>query len=77
MAAIFLDLDGTLTDPKPGITGAVRYALTQVGLVAPSADQLEWVIGPSLLDSFRKLGTPDPAHALAIYRARYSELRAV
>jgi phosphoglycolate phosphatase-like HAD superfamily hydrolase len=29
MTAIFIDLDGTLTDPKPGITRSIRYALRQ------------------------------------------------
>jgi len=26
MTAIFIDLDGTLTDPKPGITRSIQYA---------------------------------------------------
>lgn len=73
VALIFLDLDGTLTDPKPGITGAVIHALTQLGMQAPSADDLEWVIGPPLLDSFALLGAPDPQEALEIYRAEYSQ----
>ncbi len=72
VAPVFLDLDGTLTDPKPGITGAVIAALTRLDLPAPSADELEWVIGPALLDSFRKLGAPDPDAALAIYREVYA-----
>jgi len=72
MAAIFLDLDGTLVDPKPGITGSVQHALGELGLAVPTADDLEWVIGPPLLDSFRRLGAADPNHALALYRARYS-----
>ena len=31
MDAIFFDLDGTLTDPKPGITRSIRYALQRLG----------------------------------------------
>jgi phosphoglycolate phosphatase len=73
MAAIFLDLDGTLTDPKPGITGAVRHALRALGLPVPDADALEWVIGPPLLDSFARLGASDPHAALAIYREHYMD----
>lgn len=72
MGAVFLDLDGTLTDPKPGITGAVIHALSELGLPTPHADALEWVIGPSLLDSFVKLGAPDPDQALALYRQNYT-----
>ena len=68
---VFLDLDGTLTDPKPGITGGAIYALTQLGLHAPHADDLEWIIGPPLLESFAKLGAPDPQAALDLYRVEY------
>ena len=73
MGAVFLDLDGTLTDPKPGITGSVQHALRCLDMPVPEADDLEWVIGPALLDSFARLGAPDPAAALEIYRARYTE----
>lgn len=73
MPAVFWDLDGTLTDPKPGITGSVIKTLTDLGLPAPLADDLEWVIGPSLLWSFEQLGTPDPQVALEIYRTHYTE----
>jgi phosphoglycolate phosphatase len=72
MAAIFLDLDGTLTDPKPGITGAVRHALLTLGLPAPHPDDLTWTIGPPLIDSFRRLGAPEPEAALELYRAHYN-----
>jgi len=70
---IFLDLDGTLTDPAPGILGAVVHALTGLGLPVPPERDLTWVIGPPLLDSFATLGAPDPHQALEIYRARYGE----
>lgn len=75
MAAVFLDLDGTMTDPKPGITAAVQYALERVGMAVPPADDLTWVIGPPLLDSFAELGAPDPQEALDHYRAQYDEGR--
>ena len=52
---LFLDLDGTLTDPKPGITRCVQFALEQLGEPAPPADELTWCIGPPLQDSFAKL----------------------
>lgn len=72
MTAIFLDLDGTLLDPKLGITAAGRQALISLGLHAPEPDDLTWTIGPPLLDSFRRLGAPDPGAALALYRAHYN-----
>jgi phosphoglycolate phosphatase len=74
MADVFLDLDGTLTDPKPGITGSVIHALTVLGLPAPHPDDLTWVIGPPLIDSFATLGAPDPALALQHYRARFADI---
>ena len=30
MSTVFFDLDGTLTDPKIGITRSVRYALNEL-----------------------------------------------
>lgn len=71
MGHVFLDLDGTLVDPKPGITASARHALEQVGMTAPPADELTWMIGPALIDSFARLGAPDPQAALAHYRERY------
>lgn len=71
---VFLDLDGTLTDPKPGITRSVIYALEQLGLSAPAEDELTWVIGPPLIESFARLGVADPEAALALYRDRYGTI---
>lgn len=51
---ILFDLDGTLTDPKPGITGCVQYALHKMGIEEPDADKLTPFIGPPLLDSFHE-----------------------
>lgn len=73
MADIFLDLDGTLTDPKEGITGSFIHALQQMGRDAPAPDDLEWIIGPPQADSFRAIGFEDKdiETAIAHYRARY------
>ena len=49
---ILFDLDGTLTDPKPGITGCVQYALHEMGIEEPDLDKLEVFIGPPLAESF-------------------------
>jgi phosphoglycolate phosphatase len=41
MDAIYFDLDGTLTDPKIGITRSIQYALDKLGHPAiPSKDEL-------------------------------------
>ena len=76
MRTIYFDLDGTLTDPKIGITRSIRYALTELGLEAPSEDELTWCIGPPLLASLKRLvGTDELADlALSLYRKRFSEI---
>lgn len=49
---IFFDLDGTLTDPREGITKGARYALARMGIDEPDLAKLEPFIGPPLLESF-------------------------
>ncbi|HXZ84375.1 MAG TPA: HAD family hydrolase [Myxococcota bacterium] len=71
MRALLFDLDGTLTDPKPGITRAIQYALRKGGHPVPAVDALEPFIGPPLEQSFRELLCLSPAaarQALADYR---------
>jgi phosphoglycolate phosphatase len=70
---ILFDLDGTLTDPKPGITAGIRYATAQIGqTLEPDAD-LDWCIGPPLKISLtRLLGGPERVpQVLDLYRERY------
>ncbi len=75
---ILFDLDGTLTDPKIGITRSIQYALEKLKKPVPSCDNLTWCIGPPLLDSLHRLvGGEDLSlarEALALYRERFSEL---
>jgi phosphoglycolate phosphatase len=70
---ILVDLDGTLTDPAAGIIGAVRHAVAAAGIEPPPAEELRWVIGPPLRQSFpRILGDAcDVEGAVAAYRAHY------
>ena len=74
---ILFDLDGTLTDPKVGITRCIQFALEHFDAPVPSADQLTWCIGPPLKDSFsRLLQTVDDIildRALSLYRQRFSK----
>ncbi len=71
--AIFFDLDGTLTDPKVGITGCIQHALDQMGETVPSKDELTWCIGPPLTESFSELVSPErAAEGVALYRQRFS-----
>ena len=72
------DLDGTLTDPKVGITLSVQYALNRLDYPPCEADDLDWIIGPPLKESFRTLlQTTDENvlnRAITIYRERYQDI---
>jgi phosphoglycolate phosphatase len=76
MTAIFFDLDGTLTDPKPGITRSIQYALGKLDRAIPPEHELTWCIGPPLRASLKKLlGTDDLADkALSLYRERFADI---
>lgn len=76
MNTIFFDLDGTLTDPKPGITGSIQYALQNLDLPVPSQDELTWCIGPPLRASFVTLlgGENLADRAVALYRERFADV---
>ena len=73
---IFFDLDGTLTDPKPGITGSIQYALQKLDRPVPSQDELAWCIGPPLRASFVALlgGEEHADQGVAFYRERFGDV---
>jgi phosphoglycolate phosphatase len=71
--AVFFDLDGTLTDPKTGITRSIRHALERLNVPAPAEEELTWCIGPPLRPSLARLaGEAAADRALAHYRERFS-----
>jgi len=74
--ALLFDLDGTLTDPKPGIVGSLRFALDQLGVSCPGDDVLATFIGPPLRGTFAMLlDTPEAfriEEAMSLYRQRFS-----
>lgn len=73
---ILFDLDGTLTDPKEGITKCVAYGLRHFGIQVDDLDVLERFIGPPLTDSFSEYyGLDEEQTRVAIekYRDRFNE----
>ena len=73
---ILFDLDGTLTDPKLGITTCVQYALQSFGIQEADLDKLEPFIGPPLKDSFMEFYGMEEEQALAAvekYRERFRD----
>lgn len=74
---ILFDLDGTLTDPKIGITLSVQYALKCMGIHEEDADTLTPFIGPPLLESFMEfyqMSHEDAILAISYYRERFSRI---
>ena len=74
---ILFDLDGTLTDPKDGITNCVKYALKSFGITEKDENKLLKFIGPPLYDSFRNLygfSEKDANFAVEKYRERFSDI---
>ncbi len=74
---LLFDLDGTLTDPKLGITTCVQYALKAFGIEELDLDKLEPFIGPPLKDSFMQFYHMPEEQALAAvekYRERFKEI---
>ncbi len=53
-SVVLFDLDGTLSDPKVGITKSVQYALQKIGIVEENLNKLETFIGPPLQVHFEK-----------------------
>ena len=73
---ILFDLDGTLTDPKEGITRCVSYALEHFG-IKRDPDSLTCFIGPPLKEQFMKyaaLSERDAVRAVEIYRERFAPI---
>lgn len=69
------DLDGTLTDPKEGITKSVAYALGKFDIGVKHLDDLKVFIGPPLQDSFMKYYSMDEEQAqqaIQYYREYFS-----
>ena len=52
---ILFDLDGTLTDSRPGISNSLQYALRQMKIDGYSEEIMDRFIGPPLQDGFRNL----------------------
>ncbi|MDF2796880.1 MAG: hydrolase [Pseudomonas orientalis] len=71
---ILFDLDGTLTDPRLGITRSIQFALARLGIDEPDITRLEHFIGPPLLQAFMQFYDMDEARAWEAvnhYRERF------
>jgi phosphoglycolate phosphatase len=74
---ILFDLDGTLSDPKIGITKSVQFALDRMGITINNLDELDIFIGPPLQQSFSDYYSFNEAQtqtAITHYRERFSDV---
>lgn len=72
---LLFDLDGTLTNPKEGITKCVQYALRAFGIEESDLDRLTPFIGPPLRQSFidfYQFSEDQAITAVEKYRERFS-----
>jgi phosphoglycolate phosphatase len=78
MRHLFLDLDGTLTDPAPGIGACFLHSARALGFTTLTEASVRRYIGPPIREAFGEiLGTRDVERieeALRIYRERFSTI---
>lgn len=76
MKYIFFDLDGTITDPKEGITKSVQYSLKKFGIEVTDLDSLCKFIGPPLnvsYEEFYGFSHEEAMKAVDEYRVYYKD----
>lgn len=75
LETVLFDLDGTITDPKEGITKSIAYALKKFHIQVDDFDTLTPFIGPPLLDSFMEFfhfSETDATQAIEYYREYFA-----
>ena len=77
---LLFDLDGTLTNPEPGIVACFHYALTKLGWKKlPDRSELRRYIGPPLRQCFVEILETDDETVIesgvAVYRERFAAVR--
>ena len=71
---VLFDLDGTLLDHLPAIHRCYVHTLPQLGLPAPTRDDVRRAIGGGLENAMRRfVSEADLPRALAIYRAHWDQ----
>ena len=76
VTTVLLDLDGTLSDSRPGIAACFRFTVEALGHDPAAAGDLTWAVGPPIRVSIQRLleryGDARVDQAVDIYRAHYS-----
>jgi phosphoglycolate phosphatase len=70
---VLVDLDGTITDSFPAITGSLKLALRDLGLPVPPDEALRSVVGPPFELGLPLIGVPGEQlwAVIARYRVHY------
>lgn len=71
---VLFDMDGTISDSFPGVSGGILYALEKLGYELPPRESLLGFMGPPLFDQFIKRFNMDADtanEAVRLYREYY------
>ncbi len=74
---ILFDLDGTLTDSMEGVIRSVQYMQEKMGFEVWSFDDLRFIVGPPLIESFTKelaMDMETAETAVEVFRERYGTI---
>ena len=74
---VIFDFDGTIADTSEGIIDAHIFTLKSMNRVIPCNEDLQGLIGKSLLDIYLKVfdfSETEAKEAISIYRGRYSKI---
>lgn len=74
---ILFDLDGTLTDSMEGVIRSAQYMQEKMGLEVWSFDDLRFMVGPPLIESFTKefaMPLKEAEQGIEVFRERYSTI---
>jgi len=72
---VLVDLDGTITDSFPAITGSLKLAFADLGLPSPPDDALRSVVGPPFEVGLPRIGVPGDRlwEVIDRYRVHYED----
>lgn len=71
---ILFDLDGTVSDSKPGIISCIKHALDGKGIKHPPAEVFDKMVGPPFrvsMKEFLGLDMPMIEQLITLYRGKY------
>jgi phosphoglycolate phosphatase len=78
IAVALLDLDGTITDSRPGIIRSIHHAIRALGHDPKPDEDITWAIGPPLDEVMTRVlgayGDSRVDEAIDLYRERYGEV---